>query len=190
MKRLKLKHIAEIKAGYPFRGRILDTPGAKVRVVQMKNVSPENGVGWSELARTRLEGRRKPDFLGEGRILFVARGNNNFAICLDDVPVRSVCSPHFFLLEVLAGADVTPEFLAWQINQRPAQVYFKKSAEGSNSLSIRKGILASLPIAAPALEMQEKILALNRTYLEERAVMLGLLENRRKMMDAIAGEIL
>ncbi len=125
-----------------------------------------------------------------GQILFVARGNHNFAICLGDVPVRSVCSPHFFLLDARNEVGASPEFLAWQINQHPAQAYFRKSAEGSNSLSIRRGILEALPIVVPDKKTQAKIMALNRTYLEEMTVMRRLMENRRKMMDAIAREIL
>ncbi len=190
MSRLKLKNIADIRAGYPFRGRIMDTPGADVHVVQMKNAAPDRGVDWSDLARTKLLGRREPDFLRAGQILFVARGNHNFAICLEDVPVRSVCSPHFFLLDARDEAGAAPEFLAWQINQSRAQAYFRKSAEGSNSLSIRRGILEALPIVVPDMETQEKIVALNRTFLEEMSVMRKLMENRRRMMDAIAREIL
>ncbi len=190
MSRMKLTDIADIRAGYPFRGRIVNTPGADVHVVRMKNVEPDHGVDWSDLARTKLLGRRKPDFLEAGQILFLARGNHNFANCLDVVPVRSVCTPHFFLLDVLNDAETAPEFLAWQINQSPAQAYFRKSAEGSNSLSIRRGILEALPIVVPDMETQNKIVALNRTFLKEMSVMRRLMVNRRKMMDAIAREIL
>ncbi len=187
---MTLNDIAEIKAGYPFRGRIEDAPGADVHVVRMKDAAPNRGVDWSDLVRTTLRGRRKPDYLTPGRILFLARGNHNFALCLEDVPVRSVCTPHFFLLNVRDEAEASPEFLAWQINQGRAQAYFKKSAEGSNSLSIRRGILEALPVVAPDMETQKRVVALNRTFLKEKAVMRRLMENREKMMDAIAREIL
>lgn len=190
MKRLNLKDMVDLKAGHPFRGRIENMPWESVRVVRMKDAKPDRGIHWESLIRTKLPGKRKPTFLAKGSILFLARGKRNFAVCLGDVPVRAVCSPHFFLLIVRNGDELAPEFLAWQINQASAQAYLKKSAEGSNSRSIRRGILEEAPIVAPDMDVQQKIIALNRTFLEEQAVMKRLMENRRKMMAAVARSVL
>ena len=61
-------------AGHPLRGSIDDTPGGEVAVVQMKDVDPESGIQKDRFYRIILTGRKKPDYLRLGDILFVDTG--------------------------------------------------------------------------------------------------------------------
>jgi len=112
------------------------------------------------------------------------------ALALDEVPSATVLSPHFFHLTPLPGGVVLPAFIAWIINQEPAQQYLKKSAEGSDVPAIRRQVLEELPIAVPPVEKQHAILELDRAWQREQAVMGRLKENGRKMMAAIARGVL
>lgn len=183
---LALNRYAKVRAGHPFRSGVAGVPSGNAYVVQMKDVAPERAVDWGALTRTRLATRREPDWLGAGDILFAARGTRNFAFCLDEVPVPAVCSPHFFLLRVLDPQILRPDFLAWQINQLPAQRYFAERAEGSGQLSIRRGILEALPILVPALAIQEKAVSFSRAVQQERCLLEGLIRNRQQQADAFA----
>ncbi|MCP4692752.1 MAG: restriction endonuclease subunit S [Desulfobacterales bacterium] len=191
MKWHRLKDIVDLRAGHPFRGGIVNTPEADVYVVQMKNVAPDEKIRWSDLTRTEPPGQREPDFLKAGQILFLARGNSNFAVFLEEVPGRAVCSPHFYQLSVRDETAVSPEFLAWQINQDGAQTYFSRTAEGSftNSQSIRRGILEDLPVAIPDMKIQELLVTMNRTYLQEEVMMHQILEKRRIMLNSLIRDI-
>src|SRR5690349_3395380 len=121
---VELGKVARITAGYPFRGAVRPVPGADAAVVQIKNVDAQTGIDWSAVVKTKLEGRRQPDWLKPGDILFSARGHRNVAVCVDRSSPKAVCSPHFFLIRVRNEKDVLPEFVAWQMNQPHSQRYF------------------------------------------------------------------
>ncbi|MCP4116195.1 MAG: restriction endonuclease subunit S [Desulfobacteraceae bacterium] len=187
---MKLKDIVNIKAGYPFRGRIRGNSEGDTWVIQMKDVEIYQEVSWATLVKTKLIGRRAPDFLKPGDILFVARGRNNFALCLKGVPDRVVCSPHFFQMELKKDVDIIPEFLSWQINQAPAQLYFERSSEGSGTQNIRRGVLEDLSITIPTIDKQKLIVKLESAFCREQALMQHLMDNRTKMMEAMALDLL
>lgn len=186
----QLKDIAIFRAGYPFRGRMPEASDGDAHVIQMKDVNPELGVAWEKLTRTELTGRKQPEWLKPGDILFVARGFRNFALYLDDLPGPTVLSPHFFHITLKPGAGVLPAFLAWQINQEPAQQQLRASAEGSNLPSIRRAVLEALPVMIPLLEKQEKIVALDRTWRREQAVLRALTKNMKQTMTGLAQQLL
>lgn len=187
---VKISGIATVKAGFPFRGAIRNTAGGNVLAVQMKNVDPGRGIDWAGVTRTSLPGRRQPDWLETGDILFAARGNRNYAVHIENPPGETVCSPHFFVIELRKDIQMMPAFLAWQINQVPAQRYFEQEATGSHIPNIRRQVLEDLPVAMPPVEQQEKIVALYKTAAQERAVLEGLIENRKIQLEAIARDIL
>lgn len=185
-----LKHFVEIQGGFPFRSGIQPEPSGSVLAVQMRDLQPDKPVDWDSVVRTDLEGRREADWLRDGDVLFVAKGTRYFAACLTGVPGRTVSSPHMYVLRVLAPARLMPEFLAWQINQRPAQQYLDKAAVGTNQLSIRRAALESMPLAVPPLEQQGKLLAMAETARQERAALQKLIDNRQQQLDAIARDLL
>ena len=83
---IRLKDAAEARLGYPFRGAVKEVPSGSVAVVQIKNADPEQGVDWPALVRTELTGRKRPDWLRSGDVLFAARGNRNVAVLVDQPP--------------------------------------------------------------------------------------------------------
>lgn len=160
--------LAVVKSGYPFRGSIEEAADADALAVQMKDVDPEQGVSWSGVTRTSLAGRKQPDWLKAGDVLFVSKGARFYAVCIDEPPTQAVCSPHFFHLQVAPGASLLPAFLAWQINQPPFQRQLQQAAEGSSQLSIRRPVLESLSLSVPSLADQQRIVALADLARHER----------------------
>jgi hypothetical protein len=184
-----LKHYAIVQPGYPFRGSIPEVADGAALTIQMRDVSMVDGAAWNGVARTNLAGRKEPNWLRVDDILFLARGANNFAVHLDQVPGLAVCSQSFFLLRVTHGALLSA-FLAWQINQLSAQTYFRKHAEGSVQVSIRRAILESLPIAAPPLEQQHHLLCYAAEMQQERLHLEQLIRNRERQMQHVATQVL
>ncbi|MEO9276145.1 hypothetical protein ABFY09_15030 [Marinomonas sp. 5E14-1] len=74
---------------------------------------------------------------------------------------RTVCSPHFFVVRLKPEFKdvIVPDFLCWQLNQQPAQRYFKATAEGSMYRSIRRQVLENVPIKVLKLEKQKQLAA-------------------------------
>lgn len=186
----KLLEFAEVRAGHPFRGNVPNMPDGTVLAIQMRDISVADGVVWNKVLRTRPQGRKRPDWLRQGDILFVAKGARNFAVCLDDVPARAVCSQYFFLIRVYHSEQLLPEFLAWQINQLPAQRYLDKNAEGTDQLSIRRGVLDALPIVIPTIERQHALIRLDQAVRQERRYLERLIDNRQKQIQVLAMELL
>jgi len=83
-----------------------------------------------------------------------------------------------------------PEFLAWQLNQRPLQTYFDRAAEGSVTKSVRRAVLGEARINIPPLEKQQQILALYKTLQKEKSLYADLIRNGEKLMNSIASQIM
>lgn len=181
------RHV-EVQAGHPFRGSVPEDSEGNAYALQMRDVSPEGVLSWEGLVKTSLDRHKSAVWLQAGDVVFVARGMRNYALCLDSVPVPAVCSQYFFLLRV-KSTGLLPQFLAWQINRAPAQRYLAKNAEGSDQLSIRRGVLEALPIVIPPLAHQHRIVALARDASRERQVLETLIHNREKQLDALAFDL-
>ena len=189
---MKMLHqICRIASGYPFRGRIEESSDSNVKVVQMKDVSLDNPINWSECLTVELNGRRAPDYLRSGDILFVARGNRNYAVQIDEIPdgIQAVASPHFFVIGV-QDTSLTPDFLTWFLNQTPCQNYFEQNAEGTMAKSIRRSVLEQTPIAIPSLQKQAAIVKLHKSHIQHNYVIQQLLANSNQMMSAIATDLM
>ncbi len=185
-----LTDLVDVAMGHPIRGAVLDIPGGDVAVVQLKNVKAGAAIDWSSLTRTRLDvGRREPDWLRSGDVVFSARGHRNVAALVENPPDRAVCSPHFFLLRPRSG-DVLPEFLAWQINLPEAQRYLAQSAEGSNIPSIRRQVLEAMPIRLPSLEHQRLLARFGEAVRREKELLQHLIQVRDRALALVARDLL
>jgi len=190
---MKLKQVVTIESGYPFRGRVAEVQDASVVVVQMKNISPVDGINWSECVGTHLTGKREPSWLQSGDILVAARGSRNYAVKVDlnmlQIGVRAVASPHFFVLSIKNNA-VLSDYLVWFLNQAPCQRYFEQNAEGSLTKSIRRSVLEDVPVAVPPLKKQQAIIGLSQVLHQEKRTLEQLLHNGERLMGSIATELL
>lgn len=188
--KVHLADIADIRPGYPFRGAIKESANGEAAVVQIKNVDADFGIDWASLVRTRLAGRRKPDWLQKGDIVFTARGNRNAAASVDHVSVKAVSAPHLFVIRLTGQDRALPEFITWLINQADAQRYFSQSATGSYITSIRKEVLQQMPLKLPSVEKQEHIVRLDRAARQERRLLEKLIENRRQQLTLVAKSLM
>jgi len=189
---VKLKHIALINSGYPFRGKISEVVGSDLVAVQMKDVSLTEGILWSECVETELTGKREPDYLAVGDILVASRGSHNYAVQVDQklaiTGKYAVSSPHFFVIR-LTNKDILPEFMVWFLNQEPTQRYFEQNAEGSVTKSIRRSVVEEVFVVAPPIDKQKAIIAMANILREEQKLIQKLVNNGERMMNAIAREL-
>jgi len=187
----KLCDITDIRPGYPFRGSIISTPSATTYAVQVRDINEFGAIDTEQLITTQLTGKKQPDYLKEGDILFVAKGAKHFATYVQQLPEQSVCSPHFFIVRIQPQYEgkVLPEFISWQLNQSSAQRYFINSAEGSLYVSIRRKILEDTPITVPSLATQQRIVALYRAAVKEQKALQQLIANRQQQLNVIAHDL-
>jgi hypothetical protein len=186
--KFSLSELVAVRSGYPFRGAI-EGGLSGVPVVQMKDIHPDTGVEWDGVLKVELTGRKEPEWLDAGDILFVPRGQRFFAARVGPPPGQAVCGPHLMQLRVRSGSGLVPEFLAWQINQPPIQKQLHAAAEGTNQLSIRVSEIECLNLALPPLKHQLQIVALAEAAARERQVLSRLVFNREQELAALAGDL-
>ena len=182
---MTLKTLAILMAGQPLRGSIENVPDGEVTVVQMKDVDPENGLQKDRLYHINLTGRKKPDYLRQGDILFVGRGYRIFAVLVDEDLTQTVASPHFFILRIKSERLVRPDYLAWYINHTRAQRYFSKHVAGTALPHINRQTLENLPVILPPLQVQERIVNAHRCRLKEKALLETLIEKKKLFLDEL-----
>ncbi len=184
-----LARIATISAGYPFRGKVDELPDGEVAVIQMRNADPVNGIDWPNLSRVALPRISAKAFLAEGDVILSTRGVRNIAYYMEGRQEQVVCSPHFFVIRAKRQA-ILPEFLAWQLNQKPAQDHFAAGATGSYILNLKREVVEQLQIVVPPLAEQQRIVELDAAAKAERATLIRLIEIRTAEMAAIAKRLL
>jgi restriction endonuclease S subunit len=187
-KAVMLRDIADIRSGHPFRGTIKQYENGDVNVVQVRDTEATGEINPYSAVKTILSTKKQPDWLQNGDVLFVAKGAKHYSVLVDNIPERTVCSPHFFVVRLKHAFKgvILPEFLCWQLNQQPAQRYFKATAEGSMYLSIRRQVIEDAPIKVFTLEKQRQLAAMHRCGVKEQKVLQKLIENRQHQLAAIA----
>ena len=186
-----LVSVASIAAGHPFRGRIDPTEGAETVVVQMRDTSP-SGVNWTSCVRTEVAGRREPDWLRPGDILFPARGNVSQAVLIDEHigSLQAVAAPHFFVLRV-SRSDMLPAYLAWWLNQDPSQRHLEQNAQSSTLVrNIARPVLETTPIVLPPLPRQEQIVGVANAMQREEELLQRLRQTNHQIMTGLARDLL
>jgi hypothetical protein len=185
---VKLCDIADIRLGHPFRGTVKLYENGDVNVVQVRDTEATGEINQYRVVKTILSTKKQPDWLQNGDVLFVAKGSKHYSALIDNIWVRTVCSPHFFVVRLKPEFKdvILPAFLCWQLNQQPAQRYFKATAEGSMYLSIRRQVLENVPIRVLNIERQRQLAAMHRCGVREQKVLQRLIENRQQQLDAIA----
>lgn len=184
-------HLADactIHTGYTARGRLEPTADGGVLAIQLRDISPDGLVDPERLTRVQLEDLADRYFVRAGDVVFRSRGERNTACALDE----RLLEPALAVLPLMVLRPkrdvVTPEYLAWAINQPPAQRHFDVAARGTNIRMIPRSSLDDLELNVPDIETQEKIVAVNALAERERELSQLGAETRRKMMSLILVE--
>ena len=184
-----LGDVASLRAGYSFRSAIPESAEGDVLAVQLRDIRRER-LNWSTVVRTSLA--REPgknEWLSAGDVLFVFRGTRYFAVVLEQVPMRTVASTQFMLVRVKDSSALLPGFLAWQLNQAPAQKYFNQAAEGTAQRSLRRAKIEAVTLAVPSVQRQRAIVELVDLARRERDAMDELMRIREQQLSQVAASL-
>ncbi len=192
MAQKRLAELVNIKAGYPFRGAVTEIIGGGVFVIQPKDISELGDLIPETAIETELTGRRDADWLKRDDVLFISKGWRTTACYIEQDYENLTCSPSLFILQAKAQWQnrLNMQFLAWQLNQAPAQNYFRRTAEGSGQLNIRKQTLADLIVGIPPLEKQHALAKLYQASVSEHKLLTQLINNRIQQNSLIAADLL
>lgn len=187
MKR-KIKHIAEIQIGYQFREKLGMTSDGKCQVVQAKNIDQlaDHSLNTSGLYRVTPKRIAEKYEVENGDVIFLSKGRRNYATFIDGLQgnIQTIVAGYFFILR-LKRDDIIPAYLAWSINQPPAQNYLQSVSRGSGMPFIPKDAFASLEVEIPPVKTQEIVLKIHKLALKENALLKLLEQKRNKLIRGI-----
>lgn len=191
VQKVSVSALCTVSTGWSFRGRIEPAEGVETLVVQMRDTL-SSGVDWASCVRTEVTGRREPDWLRPGDILFPARGNVSQAVLIDERigSLQAVAAPHFFVLRI-RRSDVLPAYLAWWLNQEPAQRYLEQQAQSSTLVrNISLTALESVLVALPPFLRQQQIVDLASAIRREEELLHRLRQTNQQIMTGLARDLL
>ena len=185
MKKIKLKNLTGIISGYPFRKKIQTSRSGNFFIIQMEDINKDHTLNTAALSKTNLENVKSKYLLNKGDILFTPKGYNNFATLIDSPLTNTIPIAHFYIIRIKKEKlkTLTPSYLTWYINQKPAQTFFKNYAAGTNIPSINKKHLNELVIEIPPLKLQNQITKIYRLSLKEQKLLKEIREKRRLFIE-------
>lgn len=179
--KVELKDIASIQMGYSFRARLDSLASGTVAVIQMKDLTDQNRVDCSALARVDMEKPKEHHLAKPEDLIFRSRGlTSTSAILLDDPGIAVVAAP---LLRIrVSNHGILPEYLNWFIRQTPAQAFLTSHAKGTAQKMISKETLEGLEVFVPPLERQRTIVEITALAEKERHILENLAERRHQFI--------
>lgn len=183
-----LKNISKIDSGKSFRHRIEDSPSGNCWVIQMKDISNEALAIVGSPQSIVLDEINPNQLLQKGDILFMAKGNNNFAVMYDS-DNHAVAVSLFFIVKPKRN-KVDPEYLTWYLNSSTAQSYFHERRLGATVGNIRKEALEKIEVVLPSIEKQRQIVKLNNLLRVEKHLTKNYMEKKEIYMNGLMNQII
>lgn len=178
---MRLAEICTIQTGYTARTR-LESGDEGIPVIQLKDVPTEGVIQSGHLIRMNLPESTDRYHVGAGDLVFRSRGERTTA-CMLSMDFAGFAVAVLPLVIIRPKRDlVTPEYLAWAINQPDAQRQLEADARGTNLRMIPRSSLDQLEIDLPDLQTQRRIAKVDDLARRERALSIELAQNRAKLL--------
>ncbi len=165
---MTISGVCTIQIGLTARARLDPVEHGNILALQLRDVAPNGTIDFNNLTRIHLDPLPEKYLVSSGDVVFRSRGERTTAAVIDaSFPALALAVLPLMILrpdpQVLSGA-----YLAWVINQEPAQRHFEESAQGTSLRMVSRSSLENLKIAVPSLETQQRILQLDALAERER----------------------
>ena len=182
--KVKLKNIASIRTGYPFRTKIERNPEGTVGVIQMKDIDDYNRLDLSDVYKVKVDDLYEKHLLKQDDILFCSRGvSNKMALVTKEVDNYVAASP--LLVIQIKSQKVNPAYLVWSFQQNNIKKQINRLAKGTSQLMVSKLALETLVIDIPPLEKQKLIAEIAALSQREQQIIEKLAQKRKTYIDAV-----
>jgi hypothetical protein len=179
-----LNNITDIIVGYQPKTRIQEKPDGMFYLIQGKNFDECRNFEKDTLVAINSERDPEPYLVHKGDILFQARGFKHFAYYFKEGLPSAIVSASFYIVRVKTNV-VIPEYLAWWLNQKPAQNYFSAHASNTAISFISKKTLSKLEIKLPSINTQNKICRIAKLQEQESKLKYELTEKRSQLINQL-----
>lgn len=182
---VKLGDIAEVQIGYQFRGEVQPEEDGQYRYVQSKDIDDLLHISEKDIVRVNAADADERFKIETSDVLFASRGRHNYAVPITH-PMPDTLASNVFYIVRRFNPHIMPRYLAWYLNQEPAQSYFRTVSRGSNTLMVPKSELKKLELPVPSLETQHKIIQFQMLADKERELLASIKSQQSRVMKALA----
>lgn len=179
-----LKSAVEIMVGYQSRARIDHDPVGTHRLILGRDFHSKNHLCTDSLLTFNPDRDPEPYAIKPGDVLFQARGGEHFAYCIVEPPPNTLAGSSFYILRP-RHKDLYPHFLAWWINQPPAQHYLQAESQSASMPFVSKTVLSHLEIRIPDVRTQENIHRAHVLMEKETALRRVIAARRKHLIETI-----
>lgn len=158
-KKIYLKDITEVIAGYTFRTALQTRESGSLFVLQAKDISDGLSIHAESLDQINFECSRSKAIVHAGDVIISSRGGFRAGVLNSDDSQNIVATSSVFILR-LKTDTISPEFLAVFLNSLVGQKQLNEKATGAVINTILRKDLENIPIPLPDLKKQEKIVQL------------------------------
>ena len=178
--------IADINIGYQFRAKIEPTDDGTHSVIQIRDFDDNRSLRPDNLMRVKIDKPVEQFHIKKGDVLFLSRGHRNWAApIVADLRGDAIAVSHFFVIRI-NKADVMPEYVAWYINQAPAQEFLHMNARhGTHMPLISLSAFKGIEVEVPSIDKQKTIVELSRLLEKEKQLLAELQDKRTRMINAV-----
>jgi restriction endonuclease S subunit len=180
----RIKDIADIQIGYQSRGQIEPDPKGIYRIIQIRDFNKTRQLNTESLYSFKPD--RDPDryLVNKGDILFLSRGQRNFAWANPHDLKNTVAANYFFILKPKTNG-VLSEYIAWYLNQPLSQLVLRSQIRGSHIPIITKSDFEIIQIEIPPLNIQESVIKLEDLLSREKDISVKIIERRKNLIRGI-----
>jgi restriction endonuclease S subunit len=161
-----LKDMVTIRSGRLFRGKIEPDPTGDYQVIQIGDIDVDRKLSYQDLTRISLPDIKPSQLVQKGDVLFISRGMRKHAVAITEELNNVITTSQIFILRPYER--LLPEYLAWYLNQIPAQRYLEEHSSGTNVSLINMEAFGKLPVRTPKLDIQQKIVQIYELSVRER----------------------
>ncbi len=163
----KVAECAEVLPGFALKARAEHEPEGAYQIMMASHIqdgAPYRYAVEHELRMT-LTGSPEKYRVKNGDVLFVSRGVRNCAAVIASVPEKTIASATFYVLR--PNTNIDPAYLAWCLNQQPAQTQIAQIRTGAGTPIVQRHALGDVQIPVPDMQSQHRIAELGALQAEE-----------------------
>ena len=173
--------------GYQLRTAVQPKSDGYFGLLRLGDVSGA-GVDESDLLRMDLDVDEMKFRIEDGDVLCRSRGGNYRAAVAGAFRRPTIALAPLYIYRA-RRSTVLPEYVAWWLNMPEAQRELEMAAIGSNIKTVSIGAFADLAIPLVPLDLQRKVVQVDRLNREERGLEHELAEKRAQHIERTLAEV-
>lgn len=179
---MPIKEIADVVAGYTFRGSVPEDNEGSLYVLQAKNIKDSLTFSHQTLTKTNIETSHTKAFAQDGDVVVSARGIFKAAVLRS--PQKVIASSSVYLLRLKNTVPMLPEFLALFMNSAIGQKDLSLITTGAAIKLILRKDLENIQVPVVALEQQKRVVALFENIQHQEELLNKRNELNKKIFEA------